>query len=114
MFSHPFCQQSLVALDNYDTIQQNNISWCGGKYLRFQKPQGPLIGLISYPKSGNTWLRHLIQQSTGYLTGSFYNSSLLEKNGFPGESIHNRSVIVIKSHLGSWYVFVFGVITEIG
>ena len=86
------------------SAENNNISWCNGKSLTFQKPPGQIIGLISYPKSGNTWLRHLIQQSTGLLTGSFYDSTLLQRNGFPGEPIYNGSVIVIKSHLYVWLV----------
>ena len=53
------------------SAENNNISWCNGKSLTFQKPPGQIISLISYPKSGNTWLRHLIQQSTGLLTDHF-------------------------------------------
>lgn len=30
------------------------------------------IGLVSYPGSGNTWARHLIQLASGVYTGSFY------------------------------------------
>ena len=67
--------------------------------------------LISYPGSGSSWLRYLIQKSTGYLTGTdhvFANKSVVDdqiknhqilKNGFPGELISDGSVIVIKSHL---------------
>ena len=76
-------------------------------------PPGPLIGLFSYPGSGNTWLRYLIQKTTGYVTGvdsvwqtkdkinyhiiarrnSFFN------HGFPGEVINDGSAVVVKSHL---------------
>ena len=70
--------------------------------MKFQNPAGKIIGLLSYPASGNTWLRHLIQKATGIITGSFYFSKLLYKNGFPGENIYNGSVIVIKSHLDGW------------
>ena len=31
-----------------------------------------LTALVSYPGSGNTWLRHLIEFSTGIFTGSVY------------------------------------------
>ena len=64
-------------------------------------PPGPIIGLISYPISGNTWLRYLIQKATGKITGSFYYSRILNENGFPGEYIYNGSAIVVKSHLSS-------------
>lgn len=33
--------------------------------LRYRIPAGPVTALASFPGSGNTWLRHLIQQSTG-------------------------------------------------
>ena len=38
------------------------------------KPEGsmPLIALASYPRSGNTWTRQLIERGTGLLTGSVY------------------------------------------
>ena len=36
----------------------------------------------------------------GYLTGSVYNSTLLQTRGFPGEFIHDGRVIVIKTHFG--------------
>ena len=81
--------------------EDNNVSWCNGKNLQFLHPPGPLTGLVSFPVSGNTWLRYLIQKATGYITGSFYYSHLLYENGFPGEFIHNGSVIVIKTHLRS-------------
>ena len=35
---------------------------------------------------------------TGILTGSVYNDLTLKKNGFPGEHVRNRSVILIKTH----------------
>ena len=70
--------------------------------LKYQDPPGKITGLLSFPVSGNTWLRYLIQRTTGYITGSFYFSKVLYENGFPGESIYNGSVIVIKSHLDSW------------
>ena len=65
--------------------------------MQILDPPGPMTGLWSFPGSGNTWMRHLIQLSTGYVTGSEY---LENSNGeFPGEHISNGSAIVIKSHL---------------
>ncbi|XP_076452528.1 uncharacterized protein LOC143288124 [Babylonia areolata] len=54
--------------------------------------------LASVPGSGNTWLRHLLQQATGYLTGSVYDDAFLRASGFPGEGIANGSVLVVKTH----------------
>lgn len=56
------------------------------------------IALASFPGSGNTWLRYLLQQSTGILTGSIYKDYGLLKSGFPAENVYNRSVLVVKTH----------------
>lgn len=55
-----------------------------------------LTALISFPGSGNTWLRYLLQQATGILTGSIYKDLGLMKSGFPAENICNASVRKIK------------------
>ena len=73
-----------------------------GDSLKIVEPPGPITGLLSYPGSGNTWLRYLIQKSVGYVTGSVYFSEMLYKNGFPGEKLDNGSAIVVKSHLNSF------------
>ena len=41
--------------------------------------------LASFPGSGNTWLRHLLQQGTRLLTGSDNCDRKLFKDGFPAE-----------------------------
>ncbi|CAL4082343.1 unnamed protein product, partial [Meganyctiphanes norvegica] len=66
--------------------------------LRYRFPPGPTTALVSFPGSGNTWLRHLLQQVTGYFTGSVYKDKILMKNGFPAESVCNGSVIAVKTH----------------
>lgn len=58
----------------------------------------PLTALASFPGSGNTWVRHILQQATGILTGSIYNDKVLKIMGFPGENIQNSSVLVVKTH----------------
>ena len=72
------------------------IEWCHP--LRYKKHAGPLVALASFPGSGNTWLRYLLQQATGILTGSVYKDYALLKNGFPGENVVNGSVIAVKTH----------------
>jgi hypothetical protein len=53
--------------------------------------------LYSFPGSGNTWARLLIDWSTGIYTGSFfYDKSLLSV--LPGEARCDRSVSAIKGH----------------
>ena len=38
--------------------------------------------LSSYPGSGNTWVRYLIEEFTGTYTGSIYNDNKLYLGGF--------------------------------
>jgi len=72
------------------------IDWCHP--LKLKPIPGPVVALASFPGSGNTWLRYLIQQASGYLTGSVYKDYALLKNGFPAESVANGSVLVVKTH----------------
>jgi len=60
----------------------------------------PIVGLVSYPSSGNTWLRYLIESSSGYFSGSMYSDIMLTKRGFYGEAIPADSglTVVVKSH----------------
>ncbi|CAH1230719.1 WSCD2 [Branchiostoma lanceolatum] len=60
----------------------------------------PLIALASFPGSGNTWVRHLIEKATGIYTGSFYNDGDLYLKGFKGERENWRrgNTIVVKTH----------------
>ena len=72
-----------------------NIRWC--KKRRFMKSKLPLVALVSFHGSGNTWLRYLLEQSTGILTGSIYCDKIL-KSTFPGESVVSNNVIAVKTH----------------
>ena len=56
------------------------------------------IALASFPGSGNTWVRGLIQGITGLCTGAIYCDRTLRKTGFPGESIRSGIVLVVKTH----------------
>ncbi|XP_070580524.1 sialate:O-sulfotransferase 2-like [Ptychodera flava] len=61
----------------------------------------PLIALASFPGSGNTWIRHLLERATGIFTGSVYNDRDLYKHGFKGESekYTNGKTLFIKTHI---------------
>lgn len=59
--------------------------------------------LVSYPRSGNSFLRKLIEHYTGITTGSDSRTnrvltSALLACGFYGEGITDSSVLVVKSH----------------
>ncbi|XP_006814420.1 sialate:O-sulfotransferase 1-like [Saccoglossus kowalevskii] len=60
----------------------------------------PTVALASFPGSGNTWVRHLIEQATTYYTGNVKRSSTLETAGFKGENEDWRSgtTVVQKTH----------------
>ncbi|CAH1230722.1 WSCD2 [Branchiostoma lanceolatum] len=60
----------------------------------------PLTALVSFPGSGNTWVRHLIEKATGIYTGSFYNDGDLFNKGFIGEKENwlKRNTVAVKSH----------------
>ena len=95
-----FC--NVIQIDATSRLQPSQIPWCFGNSLKILDPPGPITGLLSYPGSGNTWLRHLIQRATGFLTGSVYFAPFLYHHGFPGENIDNGTAIAIKSHLNSF------------
>lgn len=77
---------------------RGKLQWC--QALRFLDKETPraVTALASFPGSGNTWLRYLLQQATGVYTGSVYKDFGLLKNGFPAESVSNGSVLVVKTH----------------
>lgn len=56
------------------------------------------IALASFPGSGNTWVRGLLQKVTGICTGSLYCDRDLRCHGFLGEGIFSGSVLVTKTH----------------
>lgn len=54
--------------------------------------------LASFPGSGNTWSRLLLEETTGVYTGSVYCDTQLLRSGHYGEGINSSHVIAIKSH----------------
>ena len=67
------------------------------KEMTFWNRKGPIVALVSFHGSGNTWVRHLLEQATGIFTGSIYCDGGL-KIVFPGESICSGNVIAVKTH----------------
>ncbi|XP_071809550.1 sialate:O-sulfotransferase 2-like isoform X2 [Asterias amurensis] len=65
----------------------------------------PFIALASYPRSGNTWTRSLIEKGTGIPTGSVYwkgeSKMQISKKVFIGGNIDfkTKQTICIKSHM---------------
>ena len=82
------------------------LEWCVGSDLHTIEPPGPITALWSVPGSGNTWVRFLIHQATGYLTGALksYNESLWSNNVLPGGHLYDGSAIAVKDHMLYLYV----------
>ncbi|KAI6659139.1 WSC domain-containing protein 2-like [Oopsacas minuta] len=57
-----------------------------------------ITALISFPGSGNTWMRQIIEEATGIYTGAIYCDKGLKRAGFLGEGISSTSVLAIKTH----------------
>lgn len=56
------------------------------------------MALASFPGSGNTWTRYLLQQATGIWTGSVYHDKALPGSVFQSEDIQDSSVLFVKTH----------------
>lgn len=96
--------QSCVPQTNHKshkTLSCVNQNDCGKAHcyrrLRFLNRTKPITALVSFPGSGNTWMRYLIEQATGVFTGSVYCDREL-KVVHPGEHVNSANVIVVKTH----------------
>ena len=68
------------------------------KKMSFQRSGLP-VALVSYPGSGNSWARVLLEEVTGIYTGSVYCDKHYLWSGMIGEGVYTENVIVIKTHL---------------
>ena len=66
--------------------------------MRFRPDSGKRVALASFPGSGSTWSRTLLEQATGIFTGAIYCDKVLKAEGFVGEFITSGNVVVIKTH----------------
>lgn len=57
-----------------------------------------VITLVSFPGSGSTWTRLLLEQVTGIFTGSIFCDPELRTSGFFGEQIITSNVLAVKTH----------------
>ncbi len=65
--------------------------------ISFLNRTSPIVALVSFPGSGSSWVRHLLEQATGVYTGSIYCDTSL-KPYFPGEYVVSGNVLVVKTH----------------
>lgn len=66
--------------------------------MGFKEDTGEKVALASFPGSGSTWSRTLLEQATGVYTGAIYCDKKLKREGFLGEFITSGNVIAIKTH----------------
>ncbi|XP_070547644.1 sialate:O-sulfotransferase 2-like [Ptychodera flava] len=69
--------------------------------VHFAAPHSlPKVALLSFPGSGNTWARHLLELVSGIYTGSASHKKLLYEAGFLGQMDNGDSgrVIAVKTH----------------
>ena len=125
----PVGLQPVVKCPKPAETAEKTVQTCRGE-ISLVSPPGRITALASFPGSGNTWTRHLIQQVltslmsihckslkcclvfsrflcnvriaqvTGRATGSVYRDSKLACGGFPGESRRDGTVAVVKVHEG--------------
>lgn len=85
----------------------------GTKFSRFLSKfsSHEKVCLVSYPRSGNSYLRKLLESMTSIVTGSdsrpnrTLSTSLLQ-SGYKGEGITDESVWIVKSHYPERYGFI--------
>eukprot|EP01038_Epipyxis_sp_PR26KG_P005346 gene5346-7417_t len=97
-FSH--LQRSLKGelKENNHRKEYNSCHELFGKREYLSQPQAiPPPALFTFPGSGNTWCRLLIEFGSGIYSGSMYNDASLYSI-LPGEAVCNNSVSVIKAH----------------
>ena len=68
-----------------------------GCFFLSGRSRGP-VALVSFPGSGNTWVRQLLEAASGVCTGSTMCDMSLRYAGFTGERITSGSVLVVKTH----------------
>lgn len=90
---------SLISFYSLCRFQTQQMTSCGLVCLDPPKTH-PVMALVSYPGSGNTWLRHLIELTTGVFTGSVYSDKVLHKGGFLGELQNHTegTTLLVKTH----------------
>jgi len=67
------------------------------KNMSFKKSKD-FVALLSWPGSGNSWVRQLLETTTGIYTGALYCDPNYIHAGMFGEGIQNSNVLVMKIH----------------
>ena len=103
--SDPLCTEFLSKRDRsrfdacLQTVQEAHKAHPqdGQCHFMSQTDRVPVM-LVSYPGSGNTWLRGLLETATGVCTGYEMCDISIRVKGFAGENIVSGAVLVVKTH----------------
>jgi len=102
IFRNYFFSRNLEKPEKFEKLnsEENEEHSCDRKVKLAGYDQLPIVFLNSFPGSGNTWSRQLIEDTTGYYSGSTYSEGTMVQNGFLGEFDHPTSgtTIVVKNH----------------
>lgn len=73
------------------------IAECRLSDSRFIEEDHPVVALASYPRSGNTMTRYLVEKASGIVTGAVTMDGRLRSGGLKGEG-KRRGSIMVKTH----------------
>ena len=92
------CLRKIRHYTNTTTISNSGCRFIDGK-------KRGAVALASFPGSGNTWIRVLLERATGVCTGAYCCDISLRAAGFSGEYIQSGSVLAVKTHRSAplWY-----------
>ena len=79
-------------------VRQMNATPVNGECTFLTEKGRDPVALVSFPGSGNTWVRGLLEEVTGVCTGAVYCDISLRGNGFTGENVRSGSVLAVKTH----------------
>ena len=85
-------------------LQRYCHKWSEMKFLSGEgagRKDARFIALTSYPGSGNTWVRMILEELTGVFTGSIYCDTNLLFSGLFGAFVVSNRVLVAKTHQSS-------------
>jgi len=95
-------QKQFLVCSAYELWKHNRSSEIPPHYQKCHKmafrSSGPVVLLSSYPGSGNSWVRQLIETAAGIYTGSVYCDPSYVSSGMIGEGLRTGNVIVVKTH----------------
>ncbi|KAL7639019.1 UNVERIFIED_CONTAM: hypothetical protein RMT77_010553 [Armadillidium vulgare] len=100
-------QNDIVYPFMLDYSRQASFPWsstqdeCSSFATRFLVPKsGNVVPLVSFPGSGNSWMRYISESVTGVFSGSLYEDDVLALRGFWGErdSYLEGTTLLQKTH----------------